>query len=87
MKSRMARVVMVDKPRAPAPALSIAAIGASSMGVGAAPVWAPVSEFTQRISRKSRITCRNVNRAPIARTPRMRPFRPGLALKASAICW
>ena len=56
MESRMARVVMVDRPRAPAPALSIAAIGASSMGVGAAPVWAPVSEFTQRISRKSRIT-------------------------------
>ena len=51
-----------------------------------APVWAPVSELTQRISRKSRITCRNVNSAPIASTPRMRPFRPGLALKASAIC-
>ena len=30
MESRMARVVMVDRPRAPAPALSIAAIGASS---------------------------------------------------------
>ena len=78
---------MVDRPRAPAPALSITAIGASSRGVGAvAPATAPVNELTQRISRKSRITCRKVNRAPIASTPRIRPFRPGLALKASAIC-
>ena len=78
---------MVDKPRAPAPALSITAMGASSRGAGKAlPVGAPVNELTQRISRNSRITWRNVNSAPIARTPRMRPFKPGLALKASAIC-
>ena len=78
---------MVDRPRAPAPALSIAAIGASSSGLARrAPVWAPVSELTQRISRKSRITWRKANSEPIASTPRIRPFRPGLALKASAIC-
>ena len=48
MESRMARVVMVERPRAPAPALSIAAIGASSTGAWAAlPVGAPVSELTQ----------------------------------------
>ena len=78
---------MVDKPRAPAPALSITAIGASSMGAGGAPsVTAPVNELTQCISRNSRMTCRKVNSAPIASTPRMRPFKPGLALKAIAIC-
>ena len=30
------------------------------------------------------MTCLKVNRAPIASTPRMRPFKPGLALKAIA---
>ena len=80
-------MVTVDKPRAPAPAFSIAAIGASSIGVGGAfPVRARVSELTQAISRNSRMTWRKANSEPMARTPRMRPLRPGLALKASAIC-
>ena len=87
MESRMARVVWVERPRAPAPALSIAAIGASRRGMpGVLPVWAPVSELTQWISRKRRNTCWKANSEPIARTPRMSPLRPGLALKASSIC-
>ena len=79
MESRMARVVMVDRPRAPAPALSIAAIGASSMGVaGGLPVWAPVSELTQRISRKSRITCRKVNSGADRENAEDEPVQAGI---------
>ena len=62
---------------------SSAFIGASSTGsVTSEPAR---NELIQRTSRNSRTVCWNDSRMPTTRTPRMRPFRPGLLAKAPEI--
>ncbi len=63
--------------------LSSAFIGASSTGsLSSEPAR---KELTQRTSRKSRRTWLKASRMPTARTPRIRPLRPGLVTKALEI--
>ena len=78
-------MVTVDRPRAPAPALSSVAIGASRIGVRARPGSAETSELTQAISRNSRNTWRKAKIEPMPSTPKMRLLSPGLAENAKAI--
>ena len=67
----------------------IAAIGASSTGgrATARPGSARRKPLTQATSGNRRITCRNASRMPISSTPMISALRPGLAMKATMICW
>ena len=78
-ESRMERSELVDSAMEEERDRS-AFIGASSTGL---PASVPArKELTQRTSRKRRITCAKASRMPTTSTPTIRPFRPGLALKA-----
>ena len=85
-ESSKARSVTAEIARRPAASPKIVARGARSTGGAWLGLPVPAKEFTQRISGIRRVTCRMPRMIPIRRTPRIRPFRPGFAMKAVAIC-
>ena len=82
IESRIERIEVVEMTEEEARPSS-AFIGASSTGsVASEPAR---KELTQRTSRNSRTTWVKASRMPTISTPKIRPLRPGLVLKAVEI--
>src|SRR5262245_33782150 len=88
IESRMLRIICDEIAMRPMRSRRMTAIGASSTGgrSTARPGSASRKLFTQLISGKRRVTCRNASAMPMASTPMISALSPGLARNATQIC-